>query len=71
MLESVQYLMRDDDGAEEGSSDRRVYDEYVQGMMEDDGVKKDNLKELLPSTTDTATEDRKGGDIAEDYDHID
>ena len=56
---------------EEESSDGRIYNKYAQEMMEDDGVKNDHLKELMPSTTDTATEDRKGGDVAEDYDHID
>lgn len=66
LLECVQYLRRDEEGTEEGSSDRRAYEKYAQGMMEEDGVKND-LKALPPSTTviDTTTE------VAEDYDHID
>ena len=41
------------------------------GVMEDNCVKNDNFKVLPPSTTVTDTEDRKGGDVVEDYDHLD
>jgi len=66
MLECVQYLRRDEDGTEEGSSDARAYEKYAKGMLEMDGVKNTGTLKALPPST-TAAEDV----VAEDYDEID
>jgi hypothetical protein len=42
LLECVQYLRRDEDGTEEGSSDRRAYEAYTRGMLETDVAKNRN-----------------------------
>ncbi|KAL9187135.1 hypothetical protein ACHAXT_010855 [Thalassiosira profunda] len=71
MLECVQYLRRDEEGTEEGSSDRRAYERYARGMIARDGEKNKALA-LPPSTTavaDGAGAEGAGG--AEDYDGVD
>ncbi|KAL7535858.1 hypothetical protein ACHAXR_006776 [Thalassiosira sp. AJA248-18] len=72
LLECVQYLRRDEEGTEEGSSDRRAYEKYARGMIMEDGVK-NNLKMLPPSTSTDADDavNTKNGDDSEDYDNID
>lgn len=75
MLECVQYLRRDEEGDEEGSSDRRAYERYARGMMASMGVKSgdadDGFKALPPSensVVDGGKVERVGDD---DYDNID
>lgn len=62
-LECVQYLRRDEEGTEEGSSDRRAYERYARGMLLANSEK--NLKALPPSTA--SREDEQD----DDYDGID
>ena len=82
LLECVQYLRRDEEGTEEGSSDKRAYEKYARGMLEMDGAKnkKTGLLALLPSSmSDDAKDvgDNDGGVSGrvegddEDYDNID
>ena len=74
LLECVQYLRRDEEGTEEGSSDKRAYEKYARGMIMEDGMKnRSDLKMLPPSTTSAPVEDAKKGDDGddEDYDNID
>ena len=63
LLECVQYLRRDEEGTEEGSSDRRAYERYARGMLLANSEK--NLKALPPSTS--ARKDEKD----DDYDGVD
>jgi hypothetical protein len=66
MLECVQYLRRDEDGDEEGSSDKRAYEKYARGLLESNAAKNEGLKALPMSTTcEVGTADD------EDYDNID
>jgi hypothetical protein len=66
MLECVQYLRRDEDGTEEGSSDKRAYEKYARGLLESNAAKNKGLKALPMSTTcETGRADE------EDYDNID
>jgi len=74
LLECVQYLRRDEEGTDEGSSDRRAYESYARGMLDMDDKKNNSLKALPPSTTaedPAAGTGAVGGDDAEDYDNID
>eukprot|EP00984_Skeletonema_dohrnii_P011991 scaffold4823_cov82-Skeletonema_dohrnii-CCMP3373.AAC.2 len=64
MLECVQYLRRDEDGTEEGSSDKRAYEKYARGLLESNAAKNKGLKALPMSTSCDAGEE-------EDYDNID
>jgi len=64
MLECVQYLRRDEDGTEEGSSDKRAYEKYAKGLLESNAAKNKGLKALPMSTSCDAGEE-------EDYDNID
>jgi hypothetical protein len=70
LFECVQYLRRDEEGTEEGSSDRRAYEKYARGMVEMDGVKNSKTAGLLlpPSTTSTSDTAEREDD---DYDNID
>ena len=63
MLECVQYLRRDEDGTEEGSSDKRAYEKYARGLLESNAAKNKGLKALPMSSNCEAEE--------EDYDNID
>lgn len=69
MLECVQYLRRDEEGTEEGSSDRRAYENYARGMIAEDEANNNRLK-ALPSSSTTAV-DKQGIDSVENYDNID
>ncbi|KAL7470286.1 hypothetical protein ACHAXS_010516 [Conticribra weissflogii] len=75
MLECVQYLRRDEEGEEEGSSDRRAYERYARGMMASMGVKGgDGMKALPPSENNEDENDcgkGKGKGDEVDYDNID
>ena len=62
-LECVQYLRRDEEGTEEGSSDKRAYERYARGMLLANSEK--NLKALPPSTA--ARQDEQD----DDYDGVD
>lgn len=64
MLECVQYLRRDEDGTEEGSSDKRAYEKYARGLLESNAAKNKGLKALPMSSNCDANEE-------EDYDNID
>jgi len=66
LLECVQYLRRDEEGTEEGSADKRAYESYARGMIQDDDEKNEGVarKMLPPSTTAKGEDD-------EDYDNID
>ncbi|KAL3769619.1 hypothetical protein ACHAWO_011565 [Cyclotella atomus] len=68
MNECVQYLRRDEEGEEEGSSDRRAYEVYARGMVERNGEFDCGRKLLL---TDGKDGEVKENDIEVDYDHID
>ena len=78
MLECVQYLRRDEEGTEEGSSDKRAYEKYARGLL-DGNVEKNKglgLKALPMSTTTAtavtaATNNTVGNEEEEDYDNID
>jgi len=71
LLECVQYLRRDEEGTEEGSSDKRAYETYARGLLEMDGAKNSKaLLQLPPSTTAAASSGSKGDD-EEDYENID
>jgi hypothetical protein len=67
MLECVQYLRRDEEGTEEGSSDRRAYEKYAKGLLDSNFEKNEGLKALPMSTTSVIE------NIAheEDYDNVD
>ena len=80
LLEIVQYLRRDEDGTEEGSSDRRAYESYARGLMEADGAKNraaggggaGAAASASSSGAALASEGRGGGDGgAVDYDNVD
>jgi len=72
LLECVQYLRRDEEGTEEGSSDKRAYETYARGMLEMDGAKNSKaLLQLPPSTTTAAAASGGKGDDEEDYENID
>jgi hypothetical protein len=78
MLECVQYLRRDEEGTEEGSSDKRAYEKYARGLLDGNVEKNKGLKALPMSTTATAaataaatTSDIVGNEEEEDYDNID
>lgn len=71
LLECVQYLRRDEEGTEEGSSDRRAYEKYARGMMAEDGAKNRNLKALPMSSTAQLDGKQTGADDDDDYDNID
>ena len=80
LLEIVQYLRRDEDGTEEGSSDRRAYESYARGLMEADGAKNraaggggaGAAASSSSSGAALASEGRGGGDGgAVDYDNVD
>ena len=78
MLECVQYLRRDEEGTEEGSSDKRAYEKYARGLL-DGNVEKNKGLKALPMSTTTATaaataattSDIVGNEEEEDYDNID
>ncbi|KAL9187152.1 hypothetical protein ACHAXT_010872 [Thalassiosira profunda] len=70
MLECVQYLRRDEEGTEEGSSDRRAYERYARGMIARDGEKNKALA-LPPSTTAAEGSGAEGAGGEEDYDGVD
>jgi len=72
LLECVQYLRRDEEGTQEGSSDKRAYETYARGMLEMDGAKNSKaLLQLPPSTTTAAASGSKGDEEEEDYENID
>ncbi|KAL3778780.1 hypothetical protein HJC23_002686 [Cyclotella cryptica] len=66
MNECVQYLRRDEDGEEEGSSDRRAYERYARGMIERNGMEWGEGKALSAEEENTVENGRE-----EDYDNID
>ena len=66
MLECVQYLRRDEEGTEEGSSDKRAYEKYAKGLLESNAAKNKGLKALPMSTTSGVEANEE-----EDYDNID
>ena len=68
MLECVQYLRRDEDGTEEGSSDKRAYEKYASGLLESNAAKNKGVKALPMSSTCDDDVDRVD---EEDYDNID
>ncbi len=71
LLECVQYLRRDEEGTQEGSSDRRAYEKYARGMVEMDGRK--NLKNagfLSPPSSSAATATNTA-EREDDYDNVD
>mmetsp|Transcript_22102 Transcript_22102/g.46634 ORF Transcript_22102/g.46634 Transcript_22102/m.46634 type:complete len:558 (-) Transcript_22102:60-1733(-) len=70
LLECVQYLRRDEEGTDEGSSDRRAYEKYARGMMMENGAKNSKLKALPPSSSPTTATAAAPTD-EEDYDNID
>ncbi|KAL3769893.1 hypothetical protein ACHAWU_007099 [Discostella pseudostelligera] len=69
LFECVQYLRRDEEGTEEGSSDRRAYEKYARGMVEMDGAKNRKTAGLLLPPSTTTTFDTTERD--DDYDNID
>lgn len=75
MLECVQYLRRDEEGTEEGSSDKRAYEKYARGLLDGNVEKNKGLKALPMSTTAIAATATNTSDIVgneeEDYDNID
>lgn len=75
MLECVQYLRRDEEGTEEGSSDKRAYEKYARGLLDGNVEKNKGLKALPMSTTTatavTAATNNTVGNEEEDYDNID
>ena len=68
MNECVQYLRRDEEGEEEGSSDRKAYEVYARGMVEKNGGW-DHGDKLLTNGEDEV--DEKNEVEEDDYDHID
>ena len=67
MNECVQYLRRDEEGEEEGSSDRKAYEVYARGMVEKNGGW-DNDDKLLTNGED---DNDKKDEVEDDYDRID
>jgi hypothetical protein len=67
MNECVQYLRRDEEGEEEGSSDRKAYEVYAKGMVEKNG-EFDHGRKLL---TDGRESEKNENDDEDDYDRID
>ena len=67
MNECVQYLRRDEEGEEEGSSDRKAYEIYARGMVERNGEFDHGDRKLLTDGND----EKKKEDKEEDYDHVD
>lgn len=63
MNECVQYLRRDEEGEEEGSSDRKAYEVYAKGMVESIGEWDGKLL-----TAGSASDNTK---YEADYDHVD
>ena len=79
LLECVQYLRRDEDGTEEGSSDRRAYEAYARGMMDADSAKNranansNNGEDgpTSPAAAVLASNCRDGDGEVADYDNVD
>ena len=72
MLECVQYLRRDEEGTEEGSSDRRAYEKYARGMVEMNDMKnRKKVVGLLMPPSSTTTNDAVAEETHDDYDNID
>ncbi len=82
LLECVQYLHRDKDGTEEGSSDRRAYEAYARGMMNADSAKNRANANInngndgddgptSPAAAVLASNYRDGDGEVADYDNVD
>ncbi len=83
LLECVQYLRRDEDGTEEGSSDRRAYESYARGMMDANNAKNhradatnniDDIEDDGPTSSaiaGLASDGRDGDKEDADYDNVD
>jgi hypothetical protein len=79
LLECVQYLRRDEDGTEEGSSDRRAYEAYARGMMDADSAKNRANANInhgedgptSPAAAVLASNCRDGDGEVADYDNVD
>ena len=71
MLECVQYLRRDEEGEDEGSSDRRAYESYAKGMLAANYAKNEGCRRTaLPTSSSGALVEEKEWD-GEDYDDVD
>lgn len=70
LFECVQYLRRDEEGTEEGSSDRRAYEKYARGMVERDGAK-NIVEKVSAASSGSIITSTTAAERDDDYDDVD